>query len=74
MVDFNATEQRAIIKMCVTLGESPVDTMKILSDATGKPPVCQTLVLQVYIFVYADSFHPGWCVIWHLLVSLTFVC
>ena len=39
MEDFNAVEQRMIIKMCPTLGKSPVDTMKILSDATGKPSV-----------------------------------
>ena len=32
--------------MCVTFGKSPVDTMKILSDATGKPPVCLTLVCK----------------------------
>ena len=28
MADFNAVEQRTIIKMCATLGKSPVDTMK----------------------------------------------
>ena len=46
MADINAVEQRTIIKMCATLGKSPVDTMKILSDATWKPPVCQTLVYK----------------------------
>ena len=46
MTDFNAVEQRTIIKMCATLGKSPVDTMKILSDATGKPSVCRTLVYK----------------------------
>ena len=46
MADFNAVEQRTIIKMCATLGKSPVDTMKILSDATGKPSVCRTLVYK----------------------------
>ena len=39
-------EQRTIIKMCATLRKSPVDTMKMLSDATGKPSVCRTLVYK----------------------------
>ena len=46
MADFNAVEQRTIIKMCATLRKSPVDTMKMLSDATGKPSVCRTRVYK----------------------------
>lgn len=46
MADFNAAEQRTIIKLCASLGKSPADTMKVLSDATGKPSVCRTLVYK----------------------------
>ena len=42
MAEFNEEEQRTIIKLCATLGKSPVDTMKMPSKATGKPLVCRS--------------------------------
>ena len=46
MAEFNVEEQRAITKLCTTLGKSPVDTMKMLSGAIVKPSVCRSLVYK----------------------------
>ena len=46
MAEFNVEEQRTIIKLCVTLGKSSVDTMKMLFEATGQPSVCRSLVYK----------------------------
>lgn len=46
MTEFNVAEQRTIIKFCAATGKTPVDTMKMLSEATGKPSVCRSIVYK----------------------------
>mgnify|MGYP006890289303 FL=1 len=46
MCNFDVTEERTIIKLCVSIGKSPSDTIQTLQQATGKPKVCQSLVYK----------------------------
>ena len=40
------TEQRAIIKFCVDLGKTPIDTQKMLKQSSSFPTVSRTLVYK----------------------------
>ena len=46
MTSFDVTEQRTMIKMCVALNKTPVQTLEMLQTATGKPSVCRALVYK----------------------------
>lgn len=45
-LDFDAEEQRTIIKMCVALDKTPTQTADILQKSTGKSSVSRTLVYK----------------------------
>lgn len=46
MTTSELTEHRAIIKFCVNLDKTPVQTLKMMEQANLKPKVCRSLVFR----------------------------
>ncbi len=46
MASSEITEQRAVIKFCVSLGKTPSETQNMLKEANVKPHACRALVYK----------------------------